>query len=106
MVSVIRSAIALTIALTAACGMMLVAAGRPAIAETCRTVGEHRICLVSVKRSAKNYWEYRAVVEIDGDRRPLEVYDCQRQRRTTAEGKRIPFADGGPGELICRLLYR
>ncbi|MEO0409210.1 MAG: hypothetical protein AAF289_17850 [Cyanobacteria bacterium P01_A01_bin.135] len=93
------------LALVLTCGLLALT-GAPASAKTCRTVDGHRICLISTKRSTKNYWEYRAVVEVDGDRRPLEVYDCRRQQRTTANGKRIPFVPQGPGELICRLLYR
>ena len=95
-----------TIAIAAICSLLLAIPAAPAIAKTCRTVGEQQICLISVKRSAKNYWEYRAVVEIDGDRRPLEVYDCRHRQRTTADGRLVKFTAQGAGPLICRLLYR
>lgn len=38
----------------------------PAYGELCRVYGEQQICLVSLKRSAKYYWEYRAVLRING----------------------------------------
>ncbi|MEB3224222.1 MAG: hypothetical protein VKJ86_00280 [Synechococcus sp.] len=50
--------------------------GLPAHGETCRTDGEHQICLVSLKRSAKYYWEYRAVLRIDGKKLPMQKFDC------------------------------
>jgi hypothetical protein len=46
-------------------------------AATCRTFDEHRLCIVQIKRSAKNYWEYRASVSIDGVVSPMEFSDCR-----------------------------
>lgn len=65
----------LLLVIVLACGLVLGAAGK-AIAQQCRTVGEQEICLVSVKRSAKYYWQYRAVLKIDGKRQPTEKFDC------------------------------
>ena len=36
-------------------------AAQPAVASFCRNYKENRICILSIKRSAKNYWEYRSV---------------------------------------------
>jgi hypothetical protein len=72
----------------------------------CRTHDEHRICLVEVKRSAKNHWEYRAVVSIDGIERPQELYNCREQVRVSADGVVVPFEPNGAGMLICRVLHR
>ncbi|MGF1513423.1 MAG: transposase [Elainellaceae cyanobacterium] len=94
--------VALVLVFILGCGILL---SEPAIAATCRDAGNHRICLIDVQRSAKNYWEYRAAVSVDGDRRPVEVYDCRAKKRTTVDGKRIPFEVDGAGELICRLLH-
>lgn len=49
----------------------------PAAAEICRVYGSQTICLVSVKRSAKYYWEYRAVLRIDGKKFPIKTFDCR-----------------------------
>lgn len=40
----------------------------------CRTVSDRAICILSIKRSAKNYWKYRAAVSVDGVARPTDVY--------------------------------
>lgn len=73
----------------------------------CRQLGEHQVCLLDIKRSAKNYWEYRAVVKIDGKRQPMAVYSCRDRLRTVKKtGQVIPFAPQGAGQLICQLLYR
>ncbi|MEH2027585.1 MAG: hypothetical protein V7K62_29185 [Nostoc sp.] len=56
----------------------------PAFASVCRNYDDynglrlhHQICILSISRSAKNYWEYRATVSVDGVKRPTEVYNCR-----------------------------
>ena len=44
----------------------------------CRPAENHQVCIVSIKRSAKNFWEYRVQLKIDGQIRPKERYDCRR----------------------------
>ena len=58
-----------------ACGLVLGTSGK-AIAQQCRMFSQQEICLVSVKRSAKYYWQYRAVLKVDGKRQPTEKFDC------------------------------
>ncbi|WP_158505967.1 hypothetical protein [Picosynechococcus sp. NKBG15041c] len=48
----------------------------PVYGETCRTYENQEICLISLKRSAKYYWEYRAVLRIDGKKLPMKKFDC------------------------------
>ncbi|MBD2057263.1 hypothetical protein H6F88_14750 [Oculatella sp. FACHB-28] len=76
----------------------------PTQAAFCRTVNGHNICILSIKRSAKNYWEYRASVSIDGIARPIEVYNCRDRQRIQKDGTVTPFVENGPGELICSVL--
>lgn len=79
----------------------------PAIAAPiCRTTAHHNICIMSIKRSAKYHWQYRAAVKIDAEIRPVERYNCRRQERTRQDGKTVPFEPDGAGELICTLLRR
>lgn len=61
------------------------------------------ICILKLKRSAKNYWEYRAKVSIDGEKqRDVEVYNC-RDRTLIRKGKYpIPYQANSPGELVCQ----
>ena len=77
---------------------------QPAQASMCRTVNENRICILSIKRSAKYHWEYRASVSINGKQKPMEIYNCRRQTKIDGEGKTKRFEQNGAGELICRLL--
>jgi hypothetical protein len=65
------------------------------------------VCILKLKRSAKNYWEYRAQVSIDGEQQKNpEVYNC-RDRTLTRKGKYpIPFQPNSPGELVCQTFQR
>jgi hypothetical protein len=76
----------------------------PAQAAICRTVNQHRICILKIKRSAKYYWEYRAAVSTDGVARPIEIYNCRDRLWTRQDGKQIRFQTDSPGELICSLV--
>lgn len=78
----------------------------PAVAATCHSTAAHQICIQSVQRSAKNYWEYRVKVTVDGVAYPIEVYNCRDRTRITADGTIAPFELNGAGVLICRLLNR
>lgn len=76
----------------------------PAIASFCRQLNGHLICIVSIQRSAKNYWEYRTVISVDSIEKTLEIYNCRTQTKTQKDGKIVPFESDGVGELICRIL--
>lgn len=81
----------------------------PAEASVCRNYQGHRICILTIKRSAKNYWEYRAAVSVDGIKRPIEVYNCLEQIKVEKDGTVVPFEKNDSGKLICsyfRLLRR
>ncbi|MGK7890960.1 MAG: hypothetical protein AB4042_16640 [Leptolyngbyaceae cyanobacterium] len=76
-------------------------------APICRQVGDHQVCILDIKRSAKNYWEYRAVVKIDDEPQPKAVYNCRDRTRTLPKtGQVVPFDPEGGGLLICQILYR
>lgn len=61
-----------------AAAMVVLAWPDPAgAAMTCHTVAGQRLCLESIKRSAKYFWQYRAVVSVDGQPQPEAVYNCQ-----------------------------
>ncbi|WP_338022439.1 hypothetical protein [Argonema antarcticum] len=78
----------------------------PAKALFCRNSNDRTICIISINRSAKNYWEYRASVSVDGVARPIEVYNCRDRIRIQKDGAIVPFEFSGPGELICTLLKK
>ena len=65
------------------------------------------VCILKLKRSAKNYWEYRATVSLDGEKqRDKEIYNC-RDRTLIRRGKYpIPFKENSPGELVCKTFQK
>ncbi|MBD2451754.1 hypothetical protein H6G76_32470 [Nostoc sp. FACHB-152] len=74
----------------------------PAYASSiCRNYDGHQVCILSINRSAKNYWEYRAIISVDGVKRPLEVYDCRQKIRIQQDGTVLPLKNKDPGQLIC-----
>jgi hypothetical protein len=76
----------------------------PDPSQACRVFNQHEVCAVSIRRSAARYWEYRAVVDIDGVRQPLELYNCRdRTRALASDGTLIPFLTGKTGDWICQL---
>jgi hypothetical protein len=77
----------------------------PAYAEFCRQVEGHRICIVDIKRSAKNYWQYQAVVSNDGIESPSASYDCRERLIIDLEGKVSSFRSRKDAKFVCSL-YR
>jgi hypothetical protein len=84
-------------------------------AEMCRNRDGHQVCILKLQRSAKNYWEYRATVSIDGQKQSAkEIYNCgdreaypSGNRTLTRQGKYpIPFKPNSPGELVCSLFQK
>ncbi|HEY9665419.1 MAG TPA: hypothetical protein V6C91_01380 [Coleofasciculaceae cyanobacterium] len=86
--------------------MLSFAIALPAEASVCRNSSDHSICILSIKRSAKNYWEYRATVSIDGVERPIEIYNCRDLVRVRQDGTVVPFEPHDPGEFICSFFQR
>jgi len=76
----------------------------PVQASICRQQGNNRICILTIKRSAKYYWEYRAFVGVNDRTYPIEIYNCRQKVRIKADKTIVPFAPDGPGHLICNLL--
>lgn len=97
MLSMIRFLIALLLFLSVQFVVIL-----PVQAAFCRNLNNHEICILEIKRSAKNYWEYRASVKEDGVKRPIEVYNCRDRTHTRNDGTTIPFEPNSAGALICR----
>ena len=77
----------------------------PAHAEFCRQVEGHRICIVEIERSAKNYWQYQAVVSNDGIESPAASYDCRERLIVDLEGKVSSFRSRKDAKFVCSL-YR
>ena len=77
----------------------------PARADFCRQVDNQRICILDIKRSAKNYWQYQAMVSIDGVEQPAASYDCRDRLITDPDGNMSSFRSRKDGKFVCSL-YR
>ncbi|WP_310487063.1 hypothetical protein [Chamaesiphon sp. VAR_69_metabat_338] len=75
-------------------------------AEFCRQVEDRRICIVSIKRSAKNYWQYQAMVSIDGIEQASASYDCRARLVVDADGNTAAFRSRRDGQFVCSLYRR
>ncbi|MEG3841057.1 hypothetical protein [Microcoleus sp. herbarium14] len=78
----------------------------PAEASVCRNYQGREICIVDIKRSAKNYWEYRVILSVDGEKKPLEVYNCRDRTTLKKNGTMLGFGENNPGEIVCRFFYK
>ena len=78
----------------------------PTEAAFCRQQGDRQVCIIQIKRSAKNYWEYRAEISIDGKLKPTETYNCRDRLRIEKSGKILPFTPNGAGEYICSFFQK
>ncbi len=75
----------------------------PVEAALCRNLDGREVCIVRIKRSAKYYWEYRTVVSIDGQKKPLVIYNCRDRTITRKNKYPIPFKSNSAGDLVCSL---
>ena len=70
----------------------------------CRTVADHQVCVLKITRSAKYYWEYRAVVKVDQQQRPMGRYNCQTQEYVSRDGQHVP--NDVAAQVICSFFKR
>ncbi|MGM3307308.1 hypothetical protein ACSQ6I_15265 [Anabaena sp. WFMT] len=78
----------------------------PALANVCRHYNGHEICILSIKRSAKKYWEYRAAVSVDGVKTPVEIYNCHAKFKVNKDKTLTQFKENSPGEMICSFFQK
>lgn len=79
----------------------------PALAvENCRKSNGHEVCIQRLKRSAKNYWQYQAKLKVDGEQRPMELYDCRDRLRLPKDGTIIPYWQDEAVDVVCRLFRK
>jgi hypothetical protein len=83
-------------------GLSILGVPDAAAADVCRSIDGHEVCIVTIKRSAKNYWEFNAAVRIDGKRGPKEPYNCRSKYKTNPDGRLERFGKGSIGALVCR----
>lgn len=69
---------------------------------TCRLYNDQQVCIDRIKRSAKNYWEYRVNLTIDGQKQPEDLLDCRYYQRIDRDGFIEPFKPKDVGRFVCQ----
>lgn len=70
---------------------------------SCRTFRGSEVCVLTQKRSAKRFWEYKAQVTVNGERQPLWVYNCRDRTKAERDGTVFEFDRDDPGDVICKV---
>ncbi|MGD1902683.1 MAG: hypothetical protein ACFB9N_10640 [Geitlerinemataceae cyanobacterium] len=78
--------------------------GRTAL--VCREYEGREVCINRIKRSARNYWEYRVDLTVEGQRQPTDLLDCRNQQRFDSDGFIEPFAPDDVGQFVCEYFNR
>lgn len=78
----------------------------PAHALICRHYQNQEMCIVTIKRSAKNYWEYRASVRVEGVTKPIRAYDCRTRKIIFDNPILEEFEQDGTAEVVCSFFKR
>ncbi len=78
----------------------------PAQASFCKSVVTQKVCILSIDRSAKKYWEYQAQLMVDNIVQPRAVYNCRENLWLQPNGKWEKFADGSANAVACSLFRR
>jgi hypothetical protein len=69
----------------------------------CLTLNNQTLCLQDIKRSAKNYWEYRVTLTLNNIPQPPELYNCRDRIITKKDKSRVKFSPQDLSNYICRL---
>ncbi len=75
----------------------------PAQASFCKSIDTQKVCIVSIERSAKNYWEYQVQLSVDRIVQPRTVYNCQKELWLQPNGQWQKFSDSSVHAVACNL---
>jgi hypothetical protein len=85
--------------------LLFLARPLPVLALSCRSLNGELVCIQSLQRSAKKYWEYRVQLKINGLSQPVEIYDCRNQRRRSTQGQWQDFSHPKIDAFACSLFH-
>lgn len=73
-------------------------------AASCTTITDKQVCLVRIKRSAKNYWEYRVIFSFDGKKQRERIYNCRDFYYLQSDKLKTYYLETDPlAKYACRL---
>jgi hypothetical protein len=76
-----------------------------AFATVCDRRNDQSICVDRIQRSAKNYWEYRVRLTVNGIVQPTVFYDCRRRQKSQANGIWVDLVEDRVDRLACSLWH-
>ncbi len=76
-----------------------------AFATVCDRRNDQSICVDRIQRSAKNYWEYRVRLTVNGIVQPTVFYDCRRRQKSQAHGIWVDLVADRIDRLACSLWH-
>lgn len=75
----------------------------PAQASFCKSVDTKKVCILSIERSAKKYWEYQVQLSVDRIVQPLTVYNCREKLWLQPHGQWTKFNSSSVNAVACSL---
>lgn len=73
-------------------------------AATCQSITDKQVCIETIKRSAKNYWQYRVNLTIDNQKQVTRVYNCRDRYYTLPDRTQVYYPQNDPlAKSVCRL---
>jgi hypothetical protein len=75
----------------------------PAQAAFCKSIGTQKVCILSIERSAKNYWEYQVQLSVDRIVQPRTVYNCREKLWLQSNGQWTRFNSSSVNAVACSL---
>jgi hypothetical protein len=93
--------IATNILIIGLCFIILIPAGNAV--SRCKTISGSEVCIAEIKRSAKNYWEYRLKLQVKNQGKVTLTYDCRDRRLIKSSPKNQAFDYQLIGHWICDL---
>jgi hypothetical protein len=81
------------------------AAPESAQATVCSQRDRQEVCLGSLQRSAKNYWEYRVRLKVDGRLQSPVIYDCRAGKKSWIAGVWMDLVVDAVDITACSLYH-
>ncbi|MBE9030132.1 hypothetical protein IQ266_10365 [filamentous cyanobacterium LEGE 11480] len=98
-----RFLLAIFLGLSLLLGNCITAAPATAAVQHCRIVKGKRVCIDRIKRSAKQYWVYKATLTVNGVKQAPAVYDCVSRVIVEPDDTIIHFGKNDPSAVVCDL---
>jgi hypothetical protein len=83
--------------------IILLLGALPAQASFCKSVDTQKVCILSIERSAKKYWEYQVQLSVDRIVQPRTIYNCRKELWLQPNGQWTRFNGSSVNAVACSL---